>query len=318
MKMKKNIAIIQIVFVIMTMQQLFSSPVDSLHSIVDTILIPSADLYQHTWGGDNTRLRTNLLDRQGNYCLPLQIETESNFVFPCVNNSFVCSPYGMRSGRMHTGMDIKQKLGDSIVAAWDGVVRMAKKNYYAYGGTVVIRHGNGLETLYAHLSSIDVKENQAVKAGELIGKAGRTGRATTEHLHFETRFLYEHFDPRTIIDFHTFSLCADTLYVQKGKFKTNGAILIENNVIQLDSNIIAVDSNQMDTSLEEEIATKIVLKQKEITTIENNKNPFFIVKKGDTLYSISRKYNMSVQDLCKLNNLKENSILSVGQKLKLE
>lgn len=318
MKMKKNIAIVQIVFVIMTMQQLFSSPVDSLHSTVDTILIPSADLYQHTWGGENTRLRTNLLDRQRNYCLPLQIETESSFVYPCVNNSFVCSPYGMRSGRMHTGMDIKQKLGDSIVAAWDGMVRMAKKNYYAYGGTVVIRHANGLETLYAHLSSVDVEENQEVKAGELIGKAGRTGRATTEHLHFETRFLYEHFDPRTIIDFATFSLCADTLFVQKGKFRTNDAILITNGNLQLDSNIIAMDSSQMDTSVEEEIATEIILKQKEITTTENNKDSFFIVKKGDTLYSISRKYNMSVQTLCRLNNLTENSILSIGQKLKLE
>lgn len=319
MKIKiRNKILLLFALIVLSIQYLHSSPVDSLHHAVDTILIPSADLYQHTWGGENTRLRTNLLDKQSNYCLPLQMEGENEFIFPCVNKTFVCSPYGMRSGRMHTGMDIKQKQGDSIVAAWDGVVRMAKKSYYGYGGTVVIRHTNGLETLYAHLSAIDVKENQEVKAGELIGKAGRTGRATTEHLHFETRFLYEYFDPRTIIDFTTFSLCADTLYVQKGKFKTTMAIPVVDNDIPSDSNSMTMDSNQTDASLEEKIATKIVSQQKEITTIENSKNSFFIVKKGDTLYSISRKYNVSVQDLCKLNNLSENSILSIGQKLKLE
>ena len=305
MRIENKITIL-VVLILLSTQNIFSLTANSSRGIIDTVLIPASELYDHTWGSANTRLRTGLLNSQTNYCLPLQVEGESEFVFPCINMTYVCSPYGMRSGRMHTGMDIKQKLGDSIVAAWDGVVRKANKNYYAYGGTVVIRHANGLETLYSHLSAIDVEENQTVKAGDLIGKAGRTGRATTEHLHFETRFLYEYFDPRTIIDFNTFSLSADTLYVQKGKFKGKNTILTED-VPSIDSNSIVSDSASNTTS-----------EQKQTATSTTTKPHIYIVKKGDTLYAIAKKHNMSVQTLSKLNNLTDTGILSIGQKLKLK
>ena len=310
----KNRVVILIVWILLLTQTVFSLSIDSLREIADTVLIPSAELYKHTWGGANTRLKTDLLDKQVNYCLPLQVENENEFVFPCRNLTYVCSPYGMRSGRMHTGMDIKQNLGDSIVAAWDGVVRMANKNYYAYGGTIVIRHANGLETLYSHLSALDVEENQTVKAGDLIGRAGRTGRATTEHLHFETRFLYEYFDPRTIIDFNTFSLSADTLYVQKGKFRASNAVIMID-VISTDSNSIALDS--VLTVLDTDIANTTTSKQETVPT-STTKPQTYIVKKGDTLYAIANRYNMSVLALCKLNNLTDKDILSIGQKLKLK
>jgi murein DD-endopeptidase MepM/ murein hydrolase activator NlpD len=312
MKIKRNIAALPIVLIVFSIQSLFASPVDSIQA-TDSVPIPSSEMYQHTWGGGNTRLRTNLLNTQAHYVLPLQCESE--FVFPCVNKTFVCSPYGMRSGRMHTGMDVKQKFADSIVAAWDGVVRMAKKNYYAYGGTVVIRHANGLETLYAHLSSIEVEENQQVKAGELIGKAGRTGRATTEHLHFETRFLYEHFSPATIIDFQTFSLCADTLYVEKGKFKTNKPIIASKTV--LPENETAIDTLTV-ISLADTLASENILSVEKETVQKNSNQTIYTVQKGDTLYAISKKYNVSVQELCKLNGLTDESTLSIGQKLKIE
>jgi len=276
----------------------------------DTILIPCNDLYQNSWGGVNTRLKTNILNKTQEYILPLQVDS-NEFVFPTVRKTHVCSPYGMRSGRMHTGMDIKQSPGDSIVAAWDGVVRMANKNYYAYGGTVVIRHHNGLETLYAHLSKIYVLENQTVKAGELIGLAGRTGRATTEHLHFETRSLYEYFDPRTIIDFNTFSLKTDTLYIVKGKFSSNLLENIpENTDEQLSDSEIVADNSQEenDPSIQEKTNTN---------TIISPQTEFYIVKKGDTLYSISKKYNVSINVLCRINNITQESVLQIGQKLKL-
>ena len=312
----KNLKIILIVLILLSRQTVFSLSMDSLRGIVDTILIPSAEIYKHTWGGSNTRLKTDLLDKQSNYCLPLQLEGDSKFVFPCVNKTYICSPYGMRSGKMHTGMDIKQNLGDSIVAAWDGVVRMASKSYYGYGGTIVIRHANGLETLYSHLSALDVEENQTVKAGDLIGRAGRTGRATTEHLHFETRFLYEHFDPRTIIDFNTFSLSADTLYVQKGKFRASNIALVED-ITSTDSNSIASDSLSM--LLQDTNVVKTSTPEQKETEPPMKMNPqIYIVKKGDTLYSISKKYNMSVHDLCKLNNLTNETILNIGQELKIE
>jgi murein DD-endopeptidase MepM/ murein hydrolase activator NlpD len=304
MKIKRNSAVLT-VLIFFSIQHIFASPVDSIKA-TDSLAIPSAEMYRHTWGGENTRLRTNLLNMQTHYVLPLQTVGESEFVFPCVNKTFVCSPYGMRSGRMHTGMDIKQKFADSIVAAWDGVVRMAKDNYYAYGGTVIIRHANGLETLYAHLSSIEVQENQRVKAGELIGKAGRTGRATTEHLHFETRFLYEHFSPATIIDFRTFSLCADTLYVQKGKFKTNQSTVASETVLAADKDTADTLASENILSIEKETVQKAV------------NQTMYTVRKGDTLYAISRKYNVSVQQLCTLNQLPDGAKLSIGQKLRIK
>jgi murein DD-endopeptidase MepM/ murein hydrolase activator NlpD len=312
----KNVIVLQFVLIV-SVQNIFSLPTDSLNKVSNSIFCaPAADLYHNTWGGENTRILTNLLDNHANYCLPLQLEGENNFVFPCVNKTYICSPYGTRNGRMHTGMDIKQEHGDSIVAAWDGVVRMAKKNYYAYGGTIVIRHGNGLETLYSHLSSLDVEENQEVKAGDLIGKAGKTGRATTDHLHFETRFLYEHFDPKIIIDFTTFSLSADTLYVSKGKFqakKPNPSL----EIISTENENIVSDSLQIVTTPSVAVSENVTSQKKEITQ-NNTKQKIHIVQKGDTLYAISKKYNVSIPNLCKLNNLTDETKLDIGQKLKLE
>ena len=276
----------------------------------DTLIIPCNELYQNTWGNANTRLKTNILNANQNYILPLQADS-NRFVFPTAHKTYVCSPYGIRSGRMHTGMDMKQQLGDSILAAWDGIVRMANKNYYGYGGVIVIRHPNGLETLYSHLSQIKVADNQSVKAGELIGYAGRTGRATTEHLHFETRFLYEYFDPRTIIDFETFSLKTDTLYVVKGKFLNNPQQYIpENNEEQVSDSAVVTDDllEKNDSPVQKKTTTN---------TITSPQMEFYIVKKGDTLYSIAKKNNVSVRVLCQINKITEESILQIGQKLKI-
>ena len=109
----------------------------------------------------------------------------------------VISAYGTRGG--HSGTDIKTCAKDTIRAAFDGVVRMSKP-YYAYGNIVVIRHANGLETLYSHNFKNLVKAGDVVKAGQAIGLTGRTGRATTEHVHFETRINGQHFNPNLIFD----------------------------------------------------------------------------------------------------------------------
>ena len=278
----------------------------------DSAVIPFSALYQNSWGGENTRLKTNIFDKNKDFILPLQVNESDSFVFPTLRKTHVCSPYGIRSGRMHTGMDIKQNLGDSIVAAWGGIVRMANKNYYAYGGTVVIRHYNGLETIYAHLSGIYVVENQVVTAGKLIGFAGRTGRATTEHLHFETRFLYEHFDPRTIIDFNTFALNADTLYIKKGKF--SGSFSFSPEFEEMEDQIS--DSTIVMENLEEMEDQPV--KKTNIAVKTPSQPSFYIIKKGDTLSSISKTYKININTLCKINNITQESILQIGQKLKLE
>lgn len=122
---------------------------------------------------------------------------DGEYAFPLPNGK-VISPYGGRR-RYHSGTDIKTCANDTIVAAFDGIVRMAKP-YAAYGNVVVLRHYNGLETLYSHNSKNLVKPGTRVKAGQPIALTGRTGRATTEHLHFETRINGKHFNPSLIFD----------------------------------------------------------------------------------------------------------------------
>lgn len=109
--------------------------------------------------------------------------------------------YRPRFGRMHKGMDIKLNIGDTVRACFDGKVRIAKYNAGGYGYYVVIRHDNGLETVYGHLKRFNVKPGQRVKAGQMIGLGGNTGRSTGPHLHLETRYMGIAINPRAIIDF---------------------------------------------------------------------------------------------------------------------
>jgi len=111
----------------------------------------------------------------------------------------VISPYGRRGGRMHTGTDLKTVPNDPIYAAFDGEVTMSQP-YSGYGKCIIIRHDNGLETLYSHNSKNLVEVGNHVKAGQKIALTGRTGRATTEHLHFEVRVAGRHYNPNILFD----------------------------------------------------------------------------------------------------------------------
>ena len=128
----------------------------------------------------------------------------------------VNSPYGIRHGRPHKGIDLALKTGDPVYSAFDGKVRIAKVQG-GFGKAVVIRHYNGLETIYGHLSKICVEEGQIVTAGEIIGKGGSTGNSTGPHLHFELRFKGYSIDPSSIISFESGNLITDTLRIKKVK-----------------------------------------------------------------------------------------------------
>lgn len=130
----------------------------------------------------------------------------------------VSSRFGYRWGRMHYGTDVALRTGDTIVAAFDGIVRIAQRNY-SYGNIVILFHKNGLESYYAHMSKLLVRPNQVVKSGDPIGLGGNTGRSRGSHLHLELRYLGAPIDPQYIIDFEkfelktdTFPLCKNTLY----------------------------------------------------------------------------------------------------------
>jgi len=131
------------------------------------------------------------------------------------------SVFGYRWGKQHQGLDLSLNFGDTVVAAFDGIVRYAKSNSGGYGNCIVIRHNNGLETLYGHLNSIKVSENQFVKSGELIGLGGSTGHSTGPHLHFETRYKGIAIDPQLLIDISTQQLKSETVIFDKNDLKSN-------------------------------------------------------------------------------------------------
>jgi LysM repeat protein len=140
------------------------------------------------------------------------------------DRSFTLPIYGkLFRGFMYThkGLDIKLNKGDTVRTAFDGVVRYAKYNRGGFGNLVIIRHYNGLETYYAHLSKMNVKVNQVIKSGDPIGLGGSTGRSRGPHLHFEVRYKDIPFDPLRMIDFDNKTLIANTFPVTKRVFYPN-------------------------------------------------------------------------------------------------
>ena len=164
--------------------------------------------------------RVNPLGRTQLDMLPdeiiLKLATDSaGFCFPVRNQK--TSNYGWRWQRGHHGVDIALRTGDPVYAAFSGIVRVASP-MGGYGNCVVVRHPNGLETLYGHLSKINVRPNQEVSAGDILGLGGSTGNSTGPHLHFECRFLYQTFDPEWILDFNNFTLRTRRLHLDKTYF----------------------------------------------------------------------------------------------------
>ncbi len=177
---------------------------------------PSFVWYQSNFSDQKVRLQERSLDSlPDEIILNLVKKGETPFTFPIKKKK--TSDYGWRWNRPHRGVDIGLNTGDSVFCCFDGVVRVAKP-LGAYGNVIVVRHYNGLETVYGHLSKINVKPMQKIKSGEVLGLGGSTGRSTGPHLHFECRFQYEAFDPEWILDFETYSIRSTRLYLDKTYF----------------------------------------------------------------------------------------------------
>ncbi|MDR2728386.1 MAG: peptidoglycan DD-metalloendopeptidase family protein [Chitinispirillales bacterium] len=134
-------------------------------------------------------------------------------------NNYVTSKFGPRRYMWHYGTDVKLNTGDTVHCAFDGVVRVIQYDRRGYGNVVVVRHHNGLETLYGHLYRVKVEVNQKIKAGDMVGLGGNTGRSTGAHLHFEIRYFGEPFSPEYIIDFENYVLKSDTLILTRDNFE---------------------------------------------------------------------------------------------------
>lgn len=251
---------------------------------VDSLRTTDETIYKNIWNSTQIRYPANTLpDKRDTVVISINGLNDNSYVHPYKGK--VISKYGPRRGRMHTGIDIKLNSGDTVLCAFDGRVRLAKR-FNGYGNLVLVRHNNGLETIYGHLKSIKVKVNDTIKAGDLIGLGGRTGRATCDHLHFETRLFGEPFNSDKYIDFENYSLRTDKIYYANKRFEID-----KNNFkkkpLPSDGSALAATGGK----------TK------------------HVIRKGDTLSAIARKYRTSVTKICNANKITARTTLKIGRVL---
>ena len=219
------------------------------------------------------------------------VDTLKSYHYPVKGR--VTSKYGPRRRRIHQGTDIDLETGDPIYATFDGRVRHTTYIARGYGNLIIIRHDNGLETFYAHLSEVNVKPGDWVTAGQVIGKGGNTGRSTGSHLHYEMRYKGHSFDPERLINFTTGDLRRETFLLKRTYFSPYSRFTQD-----FDEE---VQSDEEDKKIAAEAAAI----------------KYHIVKKGDTLGRIAINNHTTVTKLCQLNGLKKTSTLRIGQRIRV-
>ncbi len=312
MKLKRiyTIIIINVLFILVSMpvcaQDLLArqAPVDRRMRTVDTLSIksvieremaenPAAQLYDewdNTYAHRATELPDSFRINLRNFCMP-------------TTNRVVTSKMGPRWGRMHKGIDVKVYIGDTIRAAFSGKVRIKNYERAGYGKYLVIRHNNGLETIYGHMSDWLVEENQTVKAGQPIGLGGNTGRSTGSHLHFETRLCGVALNPALFFDFPNQDVTADYYMFRKSSYERESAYA---------NNNIGRDSSNRETLADNSRANNGGNQK----TRQYSETRYHKVSAGETLTSIAKRRGVTVDQLCKLNHLTRDVKVRPGQILR--
>lgn len=287
------------------------------------------------------------------------LDEDSSWCFPV--NQRIVSKFGYRgANHFHKGLDIHLKVGQNVKALFKGKVRYAQYNNGGYGNLVIIRHNNGTETYYAHLSKLNVSPNDIVNAGDIIGLGGNTGSSAGPHLHFELRVEDEAINPEYLFNLNDYSLVVNKLVLNESIFSPQGKkSSVSNHTHFANSDKCAITkSNTINKkevlSKKEILPKKEVLHKKEVlqkeqkiaekitTKLDINKlrdlnqasvnhsfskkkassnksnATYHIIKKGDCIFNLSRKYNVSVNSLYKLNGLNERSILNLDQKIRIK
>ena len=244
----------------------------------------ASELYGNDWNQERVNpYNASKMELPGSMIIDL-----SNY---CIHhNGYITSNYGWRRRRMHRGIDIKVQTGDTIRAAFDGKIRLTKYERRGYGYYVIIRHDNGLETIYGHLSKFLVKPDQEVVAGEPIALGGNTGRSTGSHLHFETRYLGMDINPNAIFDFNNKTIKVNQFSFSPKLLASKGPSAIHVNGTKYGYNNGKSGGSGTAT---------------------------YRVRKGDTLSRIAQRNGTTVNRLCNLNGIKKTSTLRPGQVLRL-
>ncbi|MDE6002368.1 MAG: peptidoglycan DD-metalloendopeptidase family protein, partial [Prevotella sp.] len=260
---------------------------------IESLENPAADLYED-WDNDHAHSRVTELPDSFRISL-------KGFCMP-TDNRMLTSNFGARWGRQHKGLDIKVYIGDTIRAAFAGKVRVVRYDARGYGKYVVIRHDNGLETYYGHMSQQLVNPDEEVRAGDPIGLGGNTGRSTGSHLHFETRLCGVPLNPALMFDFRNQDVVDDYYVFRKATYQQESVIA---------TRLRGVGGSGLGLNAEEvELATAAP----EASYAQESR--FHKVKRGETLYSIAQKRGTTVDAIMKMNHLKKNSKLRAGQILK--
>lgn len=281
------------------------APVDRKMAAVDTIMLrnitmreelesPSVDLYAN-WDNKYAHRATELPET---YKIDLR-----HFTMPTTSR-VITSNFGSRWGRQHKGLDIKVYIGDTIRAAFSGKVRIVRYEAGGYGKYIVIRHNNGLETIYGHLSKQLVEENQEVRSGEVIGLGGNTGRSTGSHLHFETRLCGVALNPALMFDFRAQDVTGDYYAFNKETYDNEST-----NATRLRGK--QDSSTYASTNSSDDYATN-----KRTTSGLTDQISYHKVKKGETLERIAKKRGVTVEQICKLNHITKTMRLRPGQILR--
>ncbi len=241
------------------------------------------------------RVPLDSLPLRSTICL---VDSASSFVVP--NQVKVFSRFGTRRGRAHQGVDLPLQTGKPVYAAFDGRVRASMYNS-GYGNLVIIRHENGLETYYGHLSKREVEVGDWVHAGDEIGLGGSTGRSTGPHLHFETRYMGFAFDPEWIADYETGQLRKNVFVLRRSYLSASSRYVPES--IDEEEEIYAADE-------------KIIEEEKRIAA-ERAAMRYYTVKSGDTLSAIAKREGKSLNAILNLNPGLKADKISIGQKIRV-
>lgn len=258
---------------------------------------PELDIYTEGW-------ESRLVNPYAGATVPQTQDIDvSGYVMP--HSGYLTSPYGYRRRfrRMHKGVDIKVYIGDTIRSAFNGKVRLTNYERRGYGKYIIIRHENGLETVYGHLSEFMVERDQYVKAGDPIGLGGNTGRSTGPHLHFETRFMGYPINPAGIFDFANQTVHTDVYTFDKDTYEA------ARNFDPTANNAYATTWRQQNPMPTGRVTSS--------SSSSGDTPAYYTVKRGDSLGKIAQRNHISLQRLCRLNGLKTSSKIRVGQRIKL-